>query len=86
MADLCWSLAIVGRWLDYSHLKNYDVKERGREREFNINISYSRFKRQLEKLTFALAEMNLKIHIIYRIKKLFHTIYLTHFTLSAQIF
>ena len=38
MADLCWSLAIAGRRLDYSHLKNYDVKERGREREFNINI------------------------------------------------
>lgn len=48
MADLCWSLAIAGRRLDYSHLKNYDVKERGREREFNINILYSRFKRQLE--------------------------------------
>ena len=85
MADLCWSLAIAGRRLDYSHLKNYDVKERGREREFNINILYSRFKRQLEKLTFSLAKMNLKIRIIYRIKKLFHTIYLTHFTLSAQI-
>ena len=54
MADLCWSLAIAGRGLDYSHLKKYDVKDRERERDrvININILYSRFKRQLENINF----------------------------------
>ena len=81
VADLCWSLAIAGRGSDCLHLKKYDVKER--ERVINIKIFYTHASKGSWKiLTFSLADMNLIIRIMYRIKKLFHTIYLTHFTLS----